>query len=237
MFTAPTSHNSAKPGEIAKTVLMPGDPLRAKFIAETFLENPVQFNSVRGMLGYTGTYKGRPISVMGSGMGMPSIGIYSHELYHLYGVESIIRVGSAGGMHPDLKLYDVVIGMGACFESNYDKQYRLGANFAPICSFELLEKAVAAARAKNVPVRVGNILSSDVFYVEEGNSNLPALTKLGVLCVEMEAAALYINAARAGKKALCILTISDLIATGEAATAHERQTAFTRMMEIALELA
>jgi len=237
MFTAPTSHNSAKPGEIAKTVLMPGDPLRAKFIAETFLENPVQFNSVRGMLGYTGTYKGRPISVMGSGMGMPSIGIYSHELYNLYGVESIIRVGSAGAMHPDLKLFDVVIGMGASFESNFDKQYKLNANFAPICSFELLEKAVAAAREKDVPVRVGNILSSDVFYVEEGNSNLPALTKLGVLCVEMEAAALYMNAARAGKKALCILTISDLIATGEAATAHERQTAFTKMMEIALELA
>ena len=235
MFTAPTSHNSAKPGEIAKTVLMPGDPLRAKFIAETFLENPVQFNAVRGMLGYTGAYKGRPISVMGSGMGMPSMGIYSHELYHLYGVESIIRVGSAGAMHPDLKLFDVVIGMGACFESNYDKQYRLHANFAPICSFELLEKAVAAARAKNIPVKVGNIISSDLFY--SASPKTAELSKMGVLCAEMEAAALYMNAAYAGKKALCILTISDLITTGEVTTPEERQTAFTQMMEIALELA
>ena len=232
----PTAHIEAKPGEIAETVLMPGDPLRAKFIAETFLENPVQFNGVRGMLGYTGTYHGKRISVMGSGMGMPSMGIYSYELFHFYGVESIIRVGSAGGMHPDAKLYDVVIGMGACFESNYDKQFGLGSNYAPICSFELLERAVKAAREKNIPFKVGNVISSDVFY-SAYQSNLEALGKMGVLAVEMEAAALYMNAAHAGKKALCILTISDIIATGEAASSAERQTAFTKMMEIALELA
>ena len=234
-FGAPTAHNSAKPGDIAETVLMPGDPLRAKFIAETFFENPVEFNSVRGMLGYTGTYKGKRISAMGSGMGMPSMGIYSYELYNFYGVESIIRVGSAGGMHPDAKLYDVIIGMGACFDNNYDKQYKLGCTFAPVCSYELLEKAVQVAREKEIPVRVGNIISADLFYAVI--SDLEQLAKLGVLCAEMEAAALYMNAARAGKQALCILTISDIIATGEAATAQERQTAFTRMMEIALELA
>jgi len=232
----PTAHIGAKPGDFAKTVLMPGDPLRAKFVAETFLENPVPVNGIRGMLGYTGTYKGKPISVMGSGMGMPSIGIYSYELFHFYDVENIIRIGSAGGMHPDAKLYDVVIGMGACFESSYADQYNLGGvNFAPVCSYELLDKAVTAAKEKNIPVKVGNIVSSDLFY--SANSNLGNLAKLGVLAVEMEAAALYMNAAYAGKNALCIVTISDNIVTGEVTTAEERQIAFTEMMEIALELA
>ena len=236
---APTPHISAMPGDIAETVLMPGDPLRAKFIAETFFENPVQFNTVRGMLGYTGTYKGKPISAMGSGMGMPSIGIYSYELFHFYGVKNIIRVGSAGGMHPDLNLYDVVIGMGACFESNYAAQYELDCTYAPTCSFELLEKAVGAAREKNIPCKVGNIVSADLFY--SAKPNLEALSKMGVLAVEMEAAALYMNAAYAGKNALCILTISDIIPLGgrEGAvlSSDERQTAFTNMMEIAIELA
>ena len=235
MFSAPTPHISAKPGDVAPTVLMPGDPLRAKFIAETYFENPVLFNEVRGMLGYTGTYKGKPISAMGSGMGLPSTGIYSYELFHFYNVERIIRVGSAGGMHPDLKLYDVVIGMGACFESNYDKQFNLSCNFAPICSYALLEKAVATAREKDIPVKVGNIVSKDLIYSAE--SNLANLAKLGVLACEMEAAALYMNAAWLGKEALCILTISDLISGGEVTTPDERQTAFTQMMEIALELA
>jgi purine-nucleoside phosphorylase len=235
MFGAPTPHNEALPGEIAPTVLMPGDPLRAQFIAETYFENPVQFNGVRGMLGFTGTFNGKPVSAMGSGMGMPSIGIYAYELYNFYNVERIIRVGSAGGMSPDLKLYDIVIGMGACFESNFDKQYDLRFNFAPICSFNLLEKAVKAAREKDIPIRVGNIVTKDLFY--SADFNLGDLTKLGVLACEMEAAALYMTAAWAKKEALCILTISDHILLKESTTALERQTSFTNMMDIALELA
>lgn len=235
--SVPTPHNNAKLGEIAETVLLPGDPLRAKYIAETFLENPVQYNTVRGMYGYTGTYKGKRISVQGSGMGIPSIGIYSYELIHFYGVKNLIRIGSAGAINEKLKPYDVVIGMGACTDSNYASQYNLPGTYAPTASYELLNKAVNAANELNIETNVGNILSSDVFYGEEGLEGLRKWQKMGVLAVEMEAAGLYMNAARAGVNALCILTISDCPFTGEVTTAEERQTAFTSMMKIALELA
>ena len=233
----PTPHNNAKKGDIAETVLLPGDPLRAKFIAETFLENPVQYNTVRGMLGYTGTYKGKRISVQGTGMGIPSIGIYSYELIHFYGVKNLIRIGSAGAIDPTLKLHDVVIGMGSCTDSNFASQYNLPGTFAPIASYDLVEKAVNSARDLGVNVKVGNILSSDVFYGENGLDGLKAWQKMGVLAVEMESAGLYMNAARAGVNALCILTISDCPFTGELTTAEERQLAFTNMMKVALELA
>lgn len=235
--SVPTPHNNAKLGEIAETVLLPGDPLRAKYIAETFLENPVQYNTVRGMYGYTGTYKGKKISVQGSGMGIPSIGIYSYELIHFYGVKNLIRIGSAGAISENLKPYDVVIGMGACTDSNYASQYNLPGTYAPIASYELLDKAVNAAKELNIETHVGNILSSDVFYGEEGLEGLRRWQKMGVLAVEMESAGLYMNAARAGVNALCILTISDCPFTGQVTTAEERQTAFTSMMKIALELA
>lgn len=235
--SVPTPHNNAKLGEIAETVLLPGDPLRAKYIAETFLENPVQYNTVRGMYGYTGTYKGKKISVQGSGMGIPSIGIYSYELIHFYGVKNLIRIGSAGAISEKLKPYDVVIGMGACTDSNYASQYNLPGTYAPIASYELLDKAVNAAKELNIETTVGNILSSDVFYGEEGLEGLRKWQKMGVLAVEMESAGLYMNAARAGVNALCILTISDCPFTGQVTTAEERQTAFTSMMKIALELA
>ncbi len=231
-----TPHNAANRGDIAKTVLMPGDPLRAKFIAETYLENPVCFNTVRGMLGFTGTFEGRPVSVMGSGMGIPSIGIYSYELFHFYDVEAIIRVGSAGGIGDGVQLRDLVIGQGACTDSNYAKQFGLPGTFAPIADFGLLEKAVSLARARNVPFHVGNLVSSDLFYGDDPNGTA-AWKKMGALAVEMEAAGLYMNAARAGKKALVIATVSDLIFTGEETTAEERQTTFTEMIEIALRLA
>lgn len=231
-----TPHNAAKPGAIAKTVLMPGDPLRAKFVAETYLENPVCFNTVRNMLGFTGTYHGKPVSVMGSGMGMPSIGIYSYELFHFYNVDRIIRIGTAGGIADGVQLRDVVVGVGACTDSNYAAQFRLPGTFAPIASFRLAEKAVQAARRLGVPVRAGNVLSSDLFYGDDETS-LETWKKMGVLAVEMESAALYMNAARAGKEALCLLTISDCPLRGEALPAEERQTSFTQMMEIALETA
>ncbi len=233
----PTAHIEVKEdGIIAETILLPGDPLRAKFIAETFLENPVQFNGVRNMFGYTGTYKGKKISVMGTGMGMPSIGIYSYELIHFYGVKNLIRIGSAGSLQEGVNLYDVVIGMGASTDSNFVKNYELNGTYAPICSYELLNKAVKAAEAQGTPVKVGNILSSDVFY-GDNPEGWKRWQKMGVMCVEMEAAALYMNAARAGVNALCILTISDSLVTHEATSSEERQTAFTKMMEIALELA
>lgn len=236
MSNTPTPHNNAKPGEIAKTVLMPGDPLRAKYIAENFLENPVCFNTVRNMLGYTGTFQGREISVMGGGMGMPSIGIYSYELYHFYGVESIIRIGSAGGMGDDLKVRDILIAMGASTNSNFAAQYKLPGTFAPIADYELLARAVEIAKQKEIKVVVGNVLSSDTFYSDDMDAAVQ-WKKMNVLAIEMEAAALYMNAARAGKKALCILTISDHIFTGEALSAQDRQDTFTDMMKIALELA
>ncbi len=231
-----TPHNSAAKGDIAKTVLMPGDPLRAKFIAETYLENPVCYNTVRSMLGYTGRYKGVPVSVQGSGMGMPSMGIYSYELFHEYDVDRIIRIGTAGGVCDDVQLRDVVIAQAACTNSAYAQQYSLPGTYAPIADFALLEKAVASARALDIPVRVGNILSSDIFYYS-GESDLPKWARMGILATEMEAAALYMNAAEAGKQALCIATISDCPLRGEGLSAEERQYTFRQMMEIALETA
>ncbi len=228
----PTPHIEAKLGEIAKTVLMPGDPLRAKFMAEKYLENPVLFNGVRGMLGYTGTYKGKEVSIMGHGMGIPSVGIYTYELFNFYGVEKIIRVGSAGAIDEALKIGDVVIGMGATTNSNYAMQYQLPGTFAPIADFELVQRAVEEAKKVGVTYKVGNIFSSDTFY--DDAQSLKAWQKMGVLAVEMEAAAMYMNAARAGKKALCICTISDCPFTGEATSSEYRQTAFTQMMEVAL---
>lgn len=231
-----TPHNAAQKGDIAKTVLMPGDPLRAKHIAETYLEDVVCFNTVRNMFGYTGTYHGKKVSVMGGGMGMPSIGIYSYELFHFYDVEQIIRIGSAGGISDNVHLRDLVIGMGASTNSNFAQQYKLPGTFAPIADYGLLRKAVEIAESKHVPVAVGNILSSDTFYSDDETAN-DQWKKMQILCVEMEAAALYMNAARAGKKALCMLTISDHIYTGEALSAEDRQNSFHEMMEVALELA
>lgn len=225
-----------KEGMIAETILLPGDPLRAKFIAETYLENSVQFNAVRNAFGYTGTYNDKKISVMGTGMGMPSIGIYSYELIHTYGVKNLIRVGSCGSYQKDLNLYDVVVGMSASTNSNYASQFGFRGTYAPTASWELLSKAVEVAKEKGTPVRVGNIFSSDIFYNDEPEA-WKKWAKMGVLAVEMEAAALYMNAARAGVNALCILTVSDSLVTHEATTSEERQTAFTKMMEIALELA
>lgn len=232
-MSIPTPHNSAKKGDIAKKVLMPGDPLRAKYIAETYLENPVCFNTVRNMFGYTGTYKGEHISVMGSGMGMPSMGIYSYELYNFYDVEKIIRIGSAGALQDDVSVMDVVIAMSACTDSNYASQYQLPGTFAPTASYELVARAVEVAKEQGTPVRVGSVVSSDVFYGDNPESS-KAWRKMGVLCVEMECAALFMNAARAGKEALGILTISDHVFRDEAISADARQTSFNRMMEIAL---
>ena len=231
-----TPHNGAEKGDIAKTVLMPGDPLRAKYIADTYLKDVKCFNTVRNMFGYTGTYEGKEVSVMGGGMGMPSIGIYSFELYHFYDVDQIIRIGSAGGISDKVKVRDLVIGMGASTNSNFASQYKLPGTFAPIADFGLLLKAVEIAEEKNIPVAVGNILSSDTFYTDDETAN-DQWKKMQILCVEMEAAALYMNAARAGKKALCMLTISDHLYTGEALSAEERQTSFHEMMEVALKLA
>lgn len=231
----PTPHISAKEGEIAPSILLPGDPLRAKYIADHYLEGARCFNTVRNMLGYTGTYHGKEVSVMGGGMGMPSVGIYSYELYHFYDVESIIRIGSAGALQDELNARDIVIGMGACTNSDYASQYRLPGTYAPIADYGLLKKAVDVAEEKGIQVKVGNILSSDIFYNDDDSVN-EKWRRMGVLAVEMEAAALYMNAARAGKKALCILTISDHLFKEQALDARERETSFTQMMEIALEL-
>jgi len=230
----PTPHIGAQYGEIAQSVLMAGDPLRAKFMAEKFLENPVQFNNVRGMLGFTGTYKGKRVSVMGHGMGIPSIGIYTYELFNFYGVETIIRVGSAGAIQKDLHIGDLVIGQGACTDSNYGSQYELPGTFAPIADFSLVRGAADACERMGYRYRVGNLFSSDIFYSK--NAHNDKWTSMGVLAIEMEAAALYMNAARAGKKALTICTISDHLITGEATTAEERQTTFTHMMDVAFSL-
>ena len=242
MFATPTPHISAAAGDFGKTVLMPGDPLRSKFIAETFLENPVLVNNVRGVQGYTGTYQGVKVSVMASGMGMPAIGIYSHELYNGYGVENIIRVGSAGSIQDHIHLYDLVIAQGACTDSNFAHQFHLPGTFAPIASYDLLHEAVTAAQKHGAVYHVGNVNSSDLFYgdhegVPEGLGSVYALRKMGVMALEMEAAALYMNAARYGKRALCICTISDHVLTGEATSSQERQTAFTTMMKVALDVA
>lgn len=233
----PTPHNSAMAGDFAKTVLMPGDPLRAKYIAENFLEDAVLVNNVRGIQGYTGTYKGKRVSVMASGMGMPTMGLYSYELFAFYGVENIIRIGTAGSMHPDLKVRDVLISMGACTDSNYAAQYRLPGTFAPIASYDLLQKAVNKATELGTRFMVGNVVSSDCFYSDSMMETVQGWQKMGVLAAEMETAALYMNAARLGKKALSIFTVSDSMVTGEALPAEDRQTSFTEMMKIALEIA
>ena len=232
----PTPHINASPEDFAKTVLMPGDPLRAKFIAETYLDNAVLVNNVRGIQGYTGEYKGSCVSVMASGMGMPSIGIYSYELFNFFGVENIIRVGTAGGMSENVKVRDIVIAMGACTNSSFASQYGLPGSFAPIASYSLMKTAIEKAEERGARFHVGNCLSSDTFYSDDTTATAK-WGKMGVLCVEMEAAALYMNAARSGKNALGIFTVSDHIITGEATSAEERQTSFTQMMEIALETA
>ena len=230
-----TPHISAQKGEIASTVLMPGDPLRAKFIADNFLDNVKCFNTVRNMFGFTGEYKGKKISVAGSGMGIPSIGIYSHELYSQYDVENIIRIGSAGAIADNVKLRDIVIGIGACTNSNFASQYQLPGTFAPIASYELVEKCVEQAKIVGATYHVGNLLSSDTFYDDDENA-LIKWSKMGVLAVEMEAAGLYMNASRLGKKALAIATISDCPLRGEFTTSEEREKTFTQMMEIALNI-
>ncbi len=233
MAKVPTPHISAKEGEIAKTVIMPGDPLRARFIAENFLENAKIFNTVRNMNGYTGYYKGTKVSVMGSGMGMASMGIYSYELFNFYDVDNIIRIGTAGSILRDIKLRDIVIGMGVCTDSNYAMQFDLPGTYAPIPSYDLLSQTVKAAKDIGMKVKVGNILSSDVFYVD-AEKKLKPWSKFGVMAVEMESVALYLNAARAGKNALCILTISDRIFEKEMISSMERQEGVKDMVLLAL---
>lgn len=242
MANYPTPHINATPTDFAPTVLMPGDPLRAKFIAENFLEGAKLVNNVRGIQGYTGTYEGTRVSVMASGMGMPSMGIYSYELYNFFEVQNIMRIGSAGSMHPDIRVRDIVLGMGACTNSHYAEQYRLPGTFAPIASYAMLQACAETAQAMGLTYHVGNLLSSDTFYkdedavpVEERSTAL--WSKMGVMAVEMEAAALYMNAARCGKNALAVCTVSDHLLTGEATTAEERQNSFTAMMELALKTA
>ena len=234
MANTPTPHIGAKYGEIAGTVLMAGDPLRAKFMAERYLEDPVQFNNVRGMLGYTGTYHGKRVSVMGHGMGIPSIGIYTYELFNFYDVDTIMRIGSAGSYHPDLHVGDIVLAMGACTNSSYGEQYELPGTFAPIADFGLLRDAAAACERLGIHYMVGNVLSSDVFY--SANPHTDRWIDMGVLAVEMEASALYMNAARAGKRALSICTISDHVILGEDTTPEQREKTFTNMMEVALSI-
>lgn len=235
MANVPTPHIGAQLGEISETVIMAGDPLRAKFMAENFLDNPVQFNNIRGMLGFTGTHAGKRVSVMGHGMGIPSIGIYTYELYNFYGVKTIIRVGSAGSIHPDLHVGDLCIALGACTNSNYGDQYELPGVFAPIADFGLARAAADACENLGYSYKVGNVLSSDTFYTE--NAHNDRWMRMGVLAIEMEAAALYMNAARSGNRALVILTISDHLLTGEVTTAEERQNTFTHMMDVAFTLA
>ena len=234
MSNTPTPHIGAKFGDIAETVIMAGDPLRVKFMAETFLDDAVQFNNVRGMLGFTGTHKGKRISLMGHGMGGPSIGIYTYELFNFYGVKQIIRVGSAGSLNMDLHVGDLVIAQGACTDSNYAAQYGLPGTFAPIADFGLLRKAADACDKQGCRYKVGNVITSDVFYHE--NAQDDKWVNMGVLAKEMEIAILYMNAARSGNKALAICTISDHILTGEQTTAEERQLTFTKMMDVAFSL-
>lgn len=242
MSNYPTPHINASPSDFAKTVLMPGDPLRSKFIAENFLDSPQLINNVRGIHGYTGTYKGVPVSVMASGMGMPSIGIYSYELFNFFGVESIIRVGSAGGMSEGVKVRDIILAQGACTNSNYAHNFNLPGTFAPIADFKLLRKAVETAERLNINYEVGNVLSSDTFYndnlgLSDEMTSTALWSKMGILGVEMEAAALYMNAARSGKSALAILTVSDHLLTGESLSSDDRQNTFTDMMKLSLETA
>lgn len=233
-MSTPTPHLEAKPGDFAETVLMPGDPLRAKHIADSFLENVKQVNGVRGMLGFTGTYKGTAVSAMGSGMGIPSISIYAKELWTEYGVENIIRVGSCGTSHHEIKLLDVLIGTGACTDSKVNRSRFKGHDFAAIADFELARKAVAAAERLEIPVHTGNLFSADLFYTPEPEM-FDVLESMGVLGIEMEAAGLYGCAAECGKQALAICTVSDHLRTGEATTSDERQTSFNDMIRITLE--
>ena len=236
-MSVPTPHIAARKEDIAKTVLMLGDPLRAKFIAENFLTDPVLVNNVRGVQGHTGTWKGVPVTVMASGMGMPAIGIYSWELFNFYDVDNIIRIGSAGALSDELKLMDIVAGQGACTNSHYGDQFGLPGTFAPVADFALLSAAVEAGREHGVEIKVGNILSSDNFYYAEGSNYSDLWKRMGVLAVEMEAAALYMNAAYAGKRGLCLCTVSDHLYRDEALSPEDRQNSFTQMMEIALDTA
>jgi len=231
-----TPHNGAKKGDIAQTVLLPGDPLRAKFIAETFLENPVCYTTVRNMLGYTGTYKGKKISVQGTGMGVPSISIYVTELITEYGAENLVRIGTCGSMQTDVKLRDVIMAQGSCTDSNVNRVRFGGLDYAPIADFGLMQRAWKAAEAKGITLKVGNILTSDSFYGDDPDS-WKMWAAYNVLAAEMETTALYTIAAKYRKHALTLLTVSDSIVTHEATTAEERQTTFKSMMEIALELA
>lgn len=236
MKNYPTPHINATPEDFAKTVLMPGDPLRSKFIAENFLEGARLVNNVRGIQGYTGKYKGEPVSVMASGMGMPSIGIYSYELYNFFGVENIMRIGSAGAMSESVKVRDIIVGMGASTTTNFAVQYGLEGTFAPIADYKMMKIAIEEAERIGARYHVGNLLSSDIFY----NANPEASKKwekLGILGVEMEAAALYMNAAYAGCRALAICTVSDHLLTGESLDSEARRSSFTEMMEIALNCA
>ena len=235
-MSIPTPHNVAKKGEIARTVLMPGDPLRSRFIAENFLKDPVLVNNTRGVQGYTGIWKGAPVTVMASGMGIPSIGIYSWELYTEYGVENIIRVGSAGAIQDDLHVMDIVFAQGACTDSNFAHQFALPGSFAPIADYTLMSTAIRLAGQRGIVPHVGNLLSSDNFY-NDGCDGPDPWRKMGVLAIEMEAAGLYMNAARLGKRALAICTISDHLYLSEALSAEERQTSFTQMLELALDTA
>ena len=236
-MSIPTPHNEAKKGDFAKTVLMPGDPLRAKYLAETYLENVRQVNGVRGMLGYTGTYKGKEVSIMGSGMGMPSIGIYSYELYTEYDVENIIRIGSAGAINKNVHIRDVVIAQGACTDSAWAHQYELPGTFSALSTYSLLEAAVTEAKKKGITYHVGNIVSSDLFYHADVEAS-QRWTNMGCLAVEMESYALFATAAYLERKALTILTVSDSLVNDEPETTpEEREKTFTDMMEIALEIA
>ena len=234
-LNAPTHHIAAAKGEIAKTVIMPGDPLRAQYIADNFLEDVKQVNSIRCMYAYTGTYKGKAVSVMALGIGAPSMGVHAWELYNLYEVEQIIRVGTAASMQEDLRINDIVIAMGACYNTPYADQFQLQGTYSAIASYPLLKKAVEQAEKAGVRYQVGNVLSSDIFYPEHA-SYQENWRNMGILCVEMEIAALYIVAARAGKHALGILTMSDHVLTGEKVSAEERQNSFTQMMNIALDI-
>ncbi|MFW0797509.1 purine-nucleoside phosphorylase [Gordonia sp. CPCC 205515] len=235
-MTTSTPHIDPKGVDIAETILLPGDPLRARFIADTYLDDPTCFNEVRGMLGFTGTYHGRPVSVMGTGMGIPSISIYSYELIHFFGVKNLIRVGSCGAMQPGVDLYDVILAQGASTDSNYLEQFGMPGTYAALSSFRLLEKAKCAADSRDQRVHVGNVLSSDIFYNADADA-LSTWATMGILAVEMESAGLFANAAAAGVDALGIFTVSDNVLTDAHTTPEERQTAFTTMIEIALDLA
>ncbi|MDO4315134.1 MAG: purine-nucleoside phosphorylase [Oscillospiraceae bacterium] len=235
-MAAPTPHNEARPGDIARAVLMPGDPLRAQYVAEHYLENPVCFNAVRGMLGYTGTYKGRRLSVMGSGMGVPSIGLYAYELYQFYGVEAILRIGSAGGIGADVRVRDVVIAMGASTNSHFADQYGFPGQLCAAASWPLLRDAVAAAERLDIPAKVGQVFTADQFYNDNAGAG-QMYRRFGILALEMETAGLYWTAQRLGKQALTVLTISDHIFTGESLPPEERRSSFHEMMEVALETA